>query len=237
MKYTIGICDDEAFFRREILEVCEKLSQELKVIFSYEEFCNKKEVLAYEGALDFLFLDIQMEGEEDGIEAMEALEHKGNVKNLFFLSSHEEKMIDTFSDITRAFLQKPPSYEKVKKELVKRMQKDQRLHNISIREGGEEHFLALDDLIYLEGESSYVRMVTRDTSYTLCSTLTNWEKELAGGNFIRIHKSYLVNAAHVLQMKDKVMLKGREEELPVGRKYRDTAKEAFKNYKFDQMAL
>jgi len=242
MKYKIGICDDEAVFREEIRELCEKLALESELSFSYSEFGSKAEVLSHEGELDFLFLDIQMEGERDGIEIMEALETKGNVRNLFFLSSHEEQMMHTFSDITKAFIPKPPVYERIKKEIEKRIRKEQSVQTIAFHESGEDIVLPVREVIYLEGEGSYIRLITREKSYTLCATLGNWEKELVGKNFIRIHKSFLVNATYIAQMKDKVFLKERStgeaslpDSLPIGRKYKETAREIFKQYKMKEL--
>lgn len=55
-----------------------------------------------------------------------------------------------------------------------------------------------DDILYLKAESNYTEIFFRDGSKRLLSkTLKILEKMLPSHRFYRVHKSYLVNTAHI----------------------------------------
>ena len=47
---------------------------------------------------------------------------------------------------------------------------------------------------------------------------------------IRIHKSYLVNLKYITNIADVASFMDREDELPVGRKYKEEARGKYKDY-------
>ncbi|GAB4018749.1 LytR/AlgR family response regulator transcription factor [Spirosoma koreense] len=64
-------------------------------------------------------------------------------------------------------------------------------HNRSI-------LVATEDIIWLEGSGNYTYIHTRDKRrYLMAKTLKMFEAELTGSSFARIHKSHVVNLAHV----------------------------------------
>ncbi|AQG78850.1 LytR/AlgR family response regulator transcription factor [Spirosoma montaniterrae] len=59
-------------------------------------------------------------------------------------------------------------------------------------------FIAVDDVLCLQGEGNYTFLYTRDRKrYLVSKTLKEFEKTLSGDMFLRIHKSYIVNLAYV----------------------------------------
>ncbi|MCK8490532.1 MULTISPECIES: LytR/AlgR family response regulator transcription factor [Spirosoma] len=59
-------------------------------------------------------------------------------------------------------------------------------------------FIAVDDVLCLQGEGNYTFLFTRDRKkYLVSKTLKEFEKTLDGSIFLRIHKSYIVNLAYV----------------------------------------
>lgn len=58
--------------------------------------------------------------------------------------------------------------------------------------------ISVDDIVCFEGEGNYTYLHTRDRKkYLMSKTLKEFEKILNGTVFLRIHKSYIVNAAYV----------------------------------------
>jgi two-component system, LytTR family, response regulator len=59
-------------------------------------------------------------------------------------------------------------------------------------------FVSIDDIVTLEGEGNYTFICTRDRKrYLVSKTLKEFEKTLDATQFLRIHKSYMVNLAYV----------------------------------------
>ena len=83
--------------------------------------------------------------------------------------------------------------------------------------------LRLSDIAYVESNDTEVRIVTiSGESYRNKTGISQWEN-LLGEGFLRIHRSYLVNAdASALCAQDTVAVGGTQ--LPVSRKYKDIVK-------------
>lgn len=61
--------------------------------------------------------------------------------------------------------------------------------------------LEVSDISWIQGASQYSRVHTRDGEYLLSRTLHSLEGELDPGKFFRIHRSAIVNAAHVREVR------------------------------------
>lgn len=92
------------------------------------------------------------------------------------------------------------------------------------QEGGIK--LVLRDIIKIEGDRNYSTIhLTKGRKKVSSKTLGYFEELLAGEDFFRCHRSYLINRAHVEKLgKDGFVLKGGEE-LPVSRRKRSEAKD------------
>ena len=83
--------------------------------------------------------------------------------------------------------------------------------------------LKKEDILYIESRDSEVWIAARDgQTYRNRTPITQWEN-LLGQDFVRIHRAFLVNKAEAtLSTPDTVTVAGKE--LPISRKYRDTAR-------------
>jgi hypothetical protein len=68
---------------------------------------------------------------------------------------------------------------------------------LEIRDGAKRYWLATNDILWAEAAGNYVELHLADRSLLRRQTLTALESELADRNFVRIHRSRLVNAKHV----------------------------------------
>ena len=51
-----------------------------------------------------------------------------------------------------------------------------------------------DEIIYVESEKDYLRIVLGEKSMVIRQTMREFEKQLLSNSFIRVHRSFLVNA-------------------------------------------
>lgn len=223
----IGICDDEQLHRIRVKELCERYFSEYPNEHDYVEFSSGEEVLAYEGErMYLLFLDIEM-GETNGIEVLNALREKDNVWRIAFASSHTEYAIDTIDMKTLAFLNKPLTYEGVKKclDIAIRENEENISATFTLMDGKRD--VVLSDIIYIQAERHYVNVYARKDDFMGYDSLKQYEEQLQGTSMIRIHKSYLVNMQYVKKVlaEEIVMTDGKR--LPIGRKYSNDVKEKY----------
>jgi len=86
--------------------------------------------------------------------------------------------------------------------------------------------LEVNDISWIQGASQYSRVHTKSGEYLLSRTLASLECELDPGKFFRIHRSAIVNAAHVREVRSSgdgrynIYLHGGQA-LPMGRARRE----------------
>lgn len=79
----------------------------------------------------------------------------------------------------------------------------------------------MDDITYVESNDSEVWIHTLSgESHRTKTTITQWSSILDNGNFIRIHRAYIVNRLHITES-DSTTIRISDHELPISRKYRD----------------
>ena len=82
------------------------------------------------------------------------------------------------------------------------------------------------DIIWVEGSGDYVKFHLRSSSKPLLVRMSTkaLEAELPGGEFIRIHKSYIVGVSGITAVRKNSVFIG-SLELPVGETYRETVRQ------------
>lgn len=79
----------------------------------------------------------------------------------------------------------------------------------------------MDEITYVESNDSEVWIhTTSGESHRTKTSITQWSSILDNGNFIRIHRAYIVNRLHITEL-GTATIHICEEEFPISRKYRD----------------
>lgn len=68
---------------------------------------------------------------------------------------------------------------------------------VEVREGSRTLFLAPADIFFLEAAGNYVEVHTATGMHLVRGTLAAWEQKLSALGFVRIHRSRIVNKAHI----------------------------------------
>lgn len=90
---------------------------------------------------------------------------------------------------------------------------------ITFSAGKELGTFYLDDIYYVEAELSKIHLVTGNGEYVIPISISETEKLLDGDGFIKTHRSYLINANHIKEIKHRLVILDNGKELPVS-KYR-----------------
>jgi two-component system LytT family response regulator len=172
---------------------------------------------------DLLFLDVQMPG-MSGFEVMEHVHtHNGHVPVPFvvFVTAHDQYALKAFDVNAVDYLLKPfdddrfmASLEKAKRfiemrvsdRLTGKLMDLVREHmqangtyteHFTIKDKGREHKVKAEDILYLRAEGNYLCLQLKERSFLYRMTMNAVESELDPARFMRIHRSYIVNTAHV----------------------------------------
>lgn len=228
----IAVCDDEKIFRDEIMEAIYGYFAKLDVeCVSFDD--GSELVKAYENGMELqaIFLDIEMNG-LDGMSAAGILRNAGLDIPIIFLTSHTELAMDGYEVAAFRFLSKPIDQIKLEKTLFDLKEALIVKERLLIRYEGEDVVLFLDDIRYVEAMNNSVAIVLIDREYTIRKKFSEMEKELMelSDNFMRIHRSYIVNLFHVKKHRgNEVYLTG-DVTLPLSRGLANEFKEKLFSY-------
>ncbi|RZK82182.1 MAG: response regulator [Pedobacter sp.] len=169
---------------------------------------------------DFIFLDIQMP-KINGFEMLELVE---NPPAVIFTTAFDEYAIKAFEVNAVDYLLKPiekSRFDLAIQKLPSRLnagdaESTQELldsaamspaqHNrVVVKKNGVIKIIAVADIHYLEADDDYVKLSTTEGIFHKNKTMSFFEKTLDAGQFIRIHRSYIINLAQVtkIELKEK----------------------------------
>jgi two-component system LytT family response regulator len=180
-----------------------------------------------------VFLDIQLSG-ETGFDLLELID---NSIKIIFVTAYDEYAIRAFEVNAIDYLLKPinPERLKVAVERVMNSEKRQKSEEKSYEYSDSiyvklnnyaSRFIKISSITFIEPVGNYSKIVTTEGRHCLVlKTLKQWQEELPDNNFVRIHRSSIVNIEHVERIEKKsntchrAYLKNVPEPLEVSRRY------------------
>ena len=200
---NVIIIDDEPLARSIVKEYLQSFLDIHIVAECNDGFEGMKAILQYEPEL--IFLDIQMP-KINGFEMLELIE---NPPAVIFTTAFDEFAIKAFELNATDYLLKPFSKERLDKALGKFLnqpstQSPQALIDAAAQSAGQQNRIGVKDgnkikiipviqIHYLEAADDYVKIVTKEGTFLKKRTMSFFETSLALYQFVRIHRSYIVN--------------------------------------------
>ena len=78
------------------------------------------------------------------------------------------------------------------------------------------------EIFFVEALKDYVIIQTRDTKYTVHSTMKDMLAKLASSDFLRVHRSYIVRVDKIVAIEqNSLVIEDDKKIIPVGGSYRD----------------
>ena len=139
----------------------------------------------------------------------------GKAQSLFELRSLKEQ-----ADATTAAADMPA--DGAQEALVDGVDGESDKEYISIRADHKTSLVKVANIVYLESEGEYVRMHLNDgTKIVTLFRLKNMETSLPSEQFMRVHRSYIINLQHISgYTKGRVFLSN-EDYVPIGENYKE----------------
>ncbi|MCR5121953.1 MAG: LytTR family DNA-binding domain-containing protein [Ruminococcus sp.] len=228
----IAVCDDERFFRDTLCEAVDSFYQSLDVLcLPFESGAGLIAAFEKGQRFDAVFLDIEMPP-PDGMETARRLHEFSPELPVIFLTSHTELAMDGYEVGAFRFLQKPVIGEKLTQALKDITKLCGRKKTVRIRENGEEHYISPDDIICAEADNNSVRFVTAAREYHMRIKITEALAVLdaASDSFCRVHRSVIVNLAHIISRSEREVRLDSGSVLPVSKSYADELKKRLMEY-------
>ena len=81
--------------------------------------------------------------------------------------------------------------------------------------------IRLKDLFYVEASKDYVSLHTKDNTYIVHATMKDMEQALASSNFVRTHRSFIVNLDKIFSIKyPEILIEQKMKTIQIGGLYR-----------------
>jgi DNA-binding LytR/AlgR family response regulator len=247
---NVIIVDDEPL-ALDIMETLIARMPELKIIARCNNAFEANDALK-NNEIDLMFLDIQMP-QLTGIEFLRTLSKPPMV---VFTTAYPNYAIEGFELNAIDYLLKPISMDRFMKAVNKATEQYNLHHkednNATISssiavgtEGGETDYIFVKsdkklvrvrfaDILYIEGLKDYVIIRTETGRVISLQTMKSLEDKLPLGQFVRIHRSYIVGMDKIVAIVGnmvEVMEKGQVKHLPIGKNYRDELLEMIEKHK------
>jgi two-component system LytT family response regulator len=210
--------DDEDLARQVIREML-KPHPEIEII---GECANGFEAVRMVSELkpDLIFLDIQMP-KLDGFEVLELI---GTDVCVIFITAYDEHALRAFEVHAVDYLLKPFRAERFEAALERARQRigkksslpktslgpaelkaatrgpGQYAERIVVKDGTRVQIIPVSKLDYVEAQDDYIAVASHGKKHLKQQTISSIEASLDPKNFIRIHRSYLVNLERVTRL-------------------------------------
>jgi DNA-binding LytR/AlgR family response regulator len=201
----IFIVEDESEFAENI-EIILNLSGHLVVGKEKEGQLALRSILKLDP--DLILLDINLKGVLNGINVAHKLREHSDIPIIFITAHSDENYLVEIAGIKNSFFKlKPFSMEALntiislaflKQPLVNKNPK-----TLNIRDKGFTVPLKEENIIMLKAEGLYTRIYLLERQYVVRDILKDVTAKLPESKFIRVHKSFIVNLAHVIGFNSK----------------------------------
>jgi len=231
MKLSYIYIDSNPLERLHFLQIL-KHFPEIKLKAEFSDAVNANDYLKY-NAVDFAIVSSELQV-NDVFDFVQQL--KDNIE-IILLTKEPMDAIKSYEMGFTDCLLKPLNKDRLKfsiERLVNKIefQKDLRKkkeHLIHFKCNFKSEKLMINNIRWIEAMGDYVKVVTKSRNYMILSTMKSFLIKLPENQFVRIHKSYIVNLEKVINFSTRnVNIDG--ELIPLSRKQKREFKETFLNF-------
>ncbi len=192
-------------------------------------FQNPLEALVFlrNNPVDIVFCDIQMKE----LSGLSLAEMKMGTCQFILTTAYEEYALKGYELNVCDYLLKPFSFERFLQAVDKAIHQLENTNSTSkishekefilIKADQKLHKIPYNDILYIEGLREYVNFLTNNKELITLESLKKLEKDLPD-NFVRVHKSYIVNSDKVQSLYGNMLIIGKKE-IPIGKSYKKEA--------------
>ena len=201
------IVDDESLARKLVKQFLSAFKEFEVIDECADGFAAAKSISKNEP--DLVFLDVQM----PRINGFELLELLDPIPNIIFTTAFDQYAIKAFEASAIDYLLKPFDKERFAvaiskfnmqfhglksalptNQLLSEIAKDTpEMERIAVKSGNEIRIIPINQIRYLEAYDDYVKIFTKEDMFLKKQTLSYFESNLPNDQFIRIHRSFILN--------------------------------------------
>jgi DNA-binding LytR/AlgR family response regulator len=188
-------------------------------------------------SIDLMFLDIKM----PNITGIDFLRTLKNPPKTILTTAYRDFAIEGFELEVSDYLLKPILFERFFKSMERFLRENktnttpeinpQKKDYMIVKSGNKNHKVTIEEILYIESLKDYIKIHTRDGENIVSKfKISDIEDKLPNKQFIRIHRSYIINTEKITAFTtSEIEVNGIE--IPIGASYKETAEQFLKNLK------
>ena len=214
------IIEDSEIFRIQLQSYVKRLPF-LKPAIVCETYIEAIDILSREH-IDIVFLDIEL----PDYSGLDLLRSFPNLPPTILTTSHTEYAVESYT-IGRAvdYLLKPFDFERFLLAVNRALSIEITQHSlidldcIIVKMGRTLQRFELKEIDYIEASTIYSKIVIKGVSYLVNETISSLAERLEPKQFIRVHKSFVINISNVTAINSKSLFIGKHS-IPIGKAYK-----------------
>lgn len=218
----VAICDDQEAFANNEKEIIENYMKLCGYPTQIDVFYAGKDLLdsCHERIYDLVMLDLIMP-EKNGMDIAGCLRKLSKKTEIIFVTAYVDYLSNNYRVSPVGFILKDDQIAVSLKEyldiFVSRFEYKKLIFRIPLKDRVKA--VRMEDIIYIESKLHYVTFYIDEygeiSKYTIMKKLDEIEQEINNKNFVRIHKSYLVNMRFVYSIHRYNLILQNQTKLPV----------------------
>ncbi len=183
---------------------------------------------------DIVLMDINLKGKLDGIQTVHLIKQQYDLPIIFLTANTDDQSFE-LAKATKpfAFVEKPFKPKRLVRTvelLIEQIAESSQEKNnqepdqlilsdrIFVRVKGKMIKIFLSDILYIEADGAYSKIVSESKVYLLAVNLLNLENKIANDILMRVHRSYIVNLQKIDSMEENY-IHIHEKTIPVSRSH------------------
>ena len=224
-KYKILIVEDEPIIASDIEMILEELDYDVTGI----EDCAEDAINSIEeNKPDLILLDINIEGDIDGVMLAQDINKMYQIPFVFLTSNTDSHTINRVKRTKPAGFIVKPFNEKDFQSVIEialittnNTKPTEKNDTFFIKTSNGLVKINMSEIIYIQADDNYSKIFTSSKKHLVSYTLKKVTEKLLHTNLIRIHRSFIINTNFIDKIKDGFVYIG-EKEIPIGRSYQET---------------
>ncbi len=168
---------------------------------------------------DLVLLDLHLQQPKDGLDIAKILDEKEDMPYIFITANADMLIIqEAIHTKASSYITKPVKKTDLFASIQIALKANSKPDNsfLLIKEHNTNVKISYDEILYIESNSNYIYIFTKTQKIITRQSLDWAEQELPENQFMRIHRSYIVNIRAVQRSHSKSVFIG-ESEIPISR--------------------
>lgn len=233
---NVFMCTHDCSNVEKYCEMIESLSMQYDLptnieCISYDE--NLDTLLEKPAVPDIIYMDTT--GKMNGLELAKQLRARHCDAEIILLTNNTDQLYDSFAIKPMQYLIDSKltfkRFAEVFMHAVCRVWVKHKKNSLFLHKSGNGLIvLPIRNIVFFKIHKRVVTVYYEDKERTFYSCMETLEKQMKEQNFIRTHRSYLVNLSYVSKIASNCIYLNSDESLPIGTTYLNKVKQAFHDY-------